>query len=208
MSTRRHKLRSMYLSIWNAIYPAIRYPSLQPSSRHLDMSSSLRSRRQIRIGNLALGRRRLRQRPALLARPPLLAIPKPIDGLLDLRAQIRAVEGRLLDHALAVRAVPAQAVDAVGGALLLEHDADGVGEAHRVVRRVGRQKEHAALRDQDVAEDAVVDDLEQHRALVLVEPLGRRVDVVVGARVWAADDLGMALDGSLERRRVPEENAP
>jgi hypothetical protein len=55
---------------------------------------------------------------------------------------------------------------------------------------VAGQQEHVALADDDVAEDAVVDDLEYHGALVLVEPLGGLVDVVVGTGVGAADDLG------------------
>lgn len=87
-------------------------------------------------------------------------------------------------------AVPAHAVEGGLGAALLEDEADGVGEAHGVVRGVAREQEHVALADHDVAEHAGVDDLEDHGALVLVEPLGRLVDVVVCAGVGAAYDLG------------------
>jgi hypothetical protein len=59
------------------------------------------------------------------------------------------------------------------------------------VRRVGGQEEHVALPDDDVSEDAVVDDLECHGAAVLVKPLGRLVDVVIGAGIGAADNLCM-----------------
>lgn len=99
-----------------------------------------------------------------------------------------------MDHFATSLAVPAQAVEAAFGAGLLEHDADGGGEADGVVWRVGGQKEHFALADGNVAEDGVgargvVDDFEQHAATVLVEPFRGRVNVVVCAGVWAADDL-------------------
>lgn len=89
----------------------------------------------------------------------------------------------------AFRAVPAHAINRVRGAALLQDDADGVCEAHRVVRRVGGEEEHVALADDDVAEGCAVDDFEGHCAAVLVEPFGGLVDVVVGAGVGAADDL-------------------
>jgi hypothetical protein len=58
------------------------------------------------------------------------------------------------------------------------------------VRRVGGQQKHVALADDDVAEDAVVNNLEHHGALVLEEPLWRLVDVVVGPGIRTANDLG------------------
>jgi hypothetical protein len=58
------------------------------------------------------------------------------------------------------------------------------------VRRVGGQEEHVALADENVFEGAVVDDLEDHGAAVLVKVFGGCVDVVVCAGVGAADDLG------------------
>ena len=100
------------------------------------------------------------------------------------------MERVLVHHRATNLAVPAQAVQADIGAGLLEDDADGGGEADGVVRRVGGQEEHFALADGDVAEvGVVVDDFEQHAALVLVKPLGGRVDVVVCAGVGATDDL-------------------
>lgn len=97
-----------------------------------------------------------------------------------------------MDDGAAARllAVPAHAVEAVGGPALLDDEADRVGEAHGVVRRVARQEEHVALADHDVPEGPVrLDHLEHHGALVLVEPLGRLVDVVVCPGVGAAYDL-------------------
>ena len=94
-----------------------------------------------------------------------------------------------MDDLLAVLAVPPHAIDGIRGTLLLQHDTDRVGEPYRVVRGVARQKKHLALADDDVPEVPVVDHLEHHGALVLVEPLGSLVDVVVGAGVGAADDL-------------------
>ena len=86
--------------------------------------------------------------------------------------------------------VPAHAIERARGTTLLDDNADRVGEAHGIVRGVARQQEHVALADDDVAELAVVDHLEEHGALVLVEPFGRLVNVVVGAGVGATDDLG------------------
>jgi hypothetical protein len=112
-----------------------------------------------------------------------------LDGGLDLSAEVGAVEGGLVDDLAARLAIPAHPVDASLGAVLLEHDAHGVGEPDGVVRRVARQQEHVALPDDDVLEYAVVHYLEHHGPLVLVEPLGRLVDVVVCTGVGAADDL-------------------
>lgn len=98
----------------------------------------------------------------------------------------------------ALLTVPPHAVDGGLRTALLEDDADGVGEAHGVMGGVGGQEEHVALADDDVAEGAVVDDLEEHGALVLVEPFGGFVDVVVGAGVGAADDLGIGGAGRRE----------
>ena len=81
----------------------------------------------------------------------------------------------------------------VGGPHALDDEPDRVREAHGVVRRVRcpppasasttrrvrgpsartGQEEHLALLDADVAERAVVDDAQEHAALVLVEPLLR-----------------------------------
>lgn len=97
---------------------------------------------QIRILNLTRPRRRLRQQPTLPTPPVLLARLERLDRRLNLRAQIRAHERGLMgnDGAAAARvvgAVPAHAVEGAVGPPLLEHDADGVGEADRVVGRVG-----------------------------------------------------------------------
>lgn len=152
---------------------------------------------QIGIPNRPRLRRPVRHRPAPSTRPLLIVPLKVLHRLLNLRAQIRTVKRRLVNNhrlgpwlAAARRAVPAHAVDGLGRAALLQDDADGVCEAHGVVRRVWRQQEHVALADDDVAEGGAVDDFEHHGAAVLVEPFGGFVDVVVGAGVGAADDLG------------------
>lgn len=119
------------------------------------------SRNQVGISNRPPRRRPVGQSPALATRPLLLIGAKVLDSLLDLRAQVRAVKGRLVhddgllarrEAAVARGAVPAHAVDGVWRPALLQHDADGVCEAHGVVRRVGGQQEHVALADDDVAE--------------------------------------------------------
>lgn len=72
--------------------------------------------------------------------------------------------------------------------VLFQHYAHCVLEPDWIVRRIRRQEEHVALVNVDIAELVVVDDFEQHGALVLVEPFRGLVDVVVGALVGAAHD--------------------
>lgn len=158
-------------------------PTHEPSARPLNPSRLHESTRHC-----------VRQRPTLPASPARLVPRKLHHGGLDLRPKICTVERAFMHHFATNLAVPAQAVKAAVGAELLEHDADGGGEADGVVWRVGWQKEHFALADGNVAEDGVgaagaVDDFEQHAATVLVEPFRGRVNVVVCAGVWAADDL-------------------
>jgi len=97
----------------------------------------------------------------------------------------------LMHNLLAALAVPPHTVNGVFRSLLLEHDADGVGKADRVVGCVWREEEHVAFPDDDVSEDNTINHFEYHGALVLVEPLGRLVDVVIRPSVGATDDLGI-----------------
>ncbi|KFY64587.1 hypothetical protein V497_01651 [Pseudogymnoascus sp. VKM F-4516 (FW-969)] len=87
------------------------------------------------------------------------------------------------------RTVPAHFIHAPRRAALLDHDADCVGEADGVVGDVGGEEEHGAFGYGEGAGGAVVDDLQEEGAAVLVEPFGGGVDVVVCAGVGAADDL-------------------
>lgn len=143
----------------------------------------------IRVRDGAGLRSRLGQDTAAATAPLVVVFLEVVDGHLDLRAEVGAEESGLVDDVAAFGAVPAHSVEDAGGATLLEDEADGVGEADGIVRCVAGEQEHVALADDDVAEFAVVDDLERHGALVLVEPLGGRVDVVVGAGVGPAYDL-------------------
>lgn len=91
----------------------------------------------------------------------------------------------------ALLAVPAQTIQAALGPHALHDEAGGVLEAARVMRRVGREQEHFAFLDVDVLEELVavrvlLDHLEAHGALELVEPLLGLVDVVVVACVGPA----------------------
>lgn len=64
--------------------------------------------------------------------------------------------------------------------------------------------------DVDVTELVVVDNFEQHRAFVLVEPFGGLINVVIGAFVRAANDHdgytvivdAVIVDGRFEHVRV------
>lgn len=86
-------------------------------------------------------------------------------------------------------AVPAHPVNRCRGPALLQHDTHGVGKPYGIVRRIGWQQKHVTFADDNVAKSAIVDDLEHHGTFMLEEPLGRLVDVVVGAGVGAADNL-------------------
>lgn len=132
---------------------------------------------------------------AIATRALLVVIGKCNDCLLDLRAEIRAVECGLVCDAPALLAIPAQAIEAALRPGLLDDDANCVGEADRVMRCVARQQEELALTDGHVARRGShrIDHLEQHAALILVEKFSRLVDVIVSARVWAADHLDMSL---------------
>ena len=141
------------------------------------------------------------QRSTLCTSHLLLVSRESLHRSLDLRAQIRAVERSLMHDGIAGLAVPAEAVEALLWARLFQHNPDCFCEPYRVVRRVRREQEHFAFADVDVAEVGArgrVDDTEKHPALVLVEPLGCLVDVVVCAGVGATDDL---LQGRVNRDR-------
>lgn len=93
-------------------------------------------------------------------------------------------------------AIPAKAVDGLLGAALLEDDADGVGEADGIVGDAAGQQEHVALVDENVTEDGsalslglLVNNLKEHGALMLIEPLRRLVDVIIGTGVGPPNDL-------------------
>lgn len=126
--------------------------------------------------------------PTVPTFPGRVIVPEVLDCLLDLSAQVGAMEARLVNRLPTVLAVPPQLIQASLRPILLYHDAHRVREPHGVMRYIRRQEEHAALVDGDVPFLAVVNDLEEHRAFVLVEPFRRLVDVVVGACIGAADD--------------------
>src|SRR5262245_15279779 len=76
----------------------------------------------------------------------------------------------------------------VGGAFLLDDQADGVGRPLRRMRNAGGQEEHLPLLDRDVAGLAALADAENDVAFELVEQLLGRVDVEIGPLVGPTDD--------------------
>jgi hypothetical protein len=97
----------------------------------------------------------------------------------------------LLMHLLpTILTIPPQTIHAPLRSRLLNHHANRVRKAHRVVRDVSGQQEELALIDVDVAELVCrgLDGFEEHAAFVLEEEFGGAVDVVVCAGVGAADD--------------------
>lgn len=94
-----------------------------------------------------------------------------------------------MDDFSVILAVPPQPVLALFRSGLLEYNANGIGEAYRVMRSFWGQKEHFAFTDRDVSMFALVDDLQKHGAAVLEEPLGGFIDMEIGARIGTANDL-------------------
>lgn len=94
-----------------------------------------------------------------------------------------------MDDLSIVLAVPPQSVLTPLRSGLLEHDANGIGEADRVMRGVWGQEEHFTLMDRDIPMYSIIDDLEEHGATVLIEPFGGLIDMEIGAGIGAANDL-------------------
>lgn len=126
---------------------------LPTSQVWMDLSPAIRSR-------IILRRRGITQRPTVLARPSFLVALEFVHSILELRTQIYTVERSLVHLLVAVLAIPPQSVDGRRGSMLLQHNADGVCEPHRIVGHVGRKKEHLPFVDRDIAKLAFVDDLE------------------------------------------------
>jgi hypothetical protein len=97
----------------------------------------------------------------------------------------------LLMHLLpTILAIPPQAIHTPLRSRLLNHHANRVRKAHRVVRNVSWEEEELALVDVDVAELVCrgLDGFQEHAAFVLEEEFRGAVDVVVCACVGPADD--------------------
>ena len=89
------------------------------------------------------------------------------------------MEGLLIDYLPAVLTIPPQPILAFCRPGLFQHNTNSVGESHGVMRGIRGQQEHLPFADRDVSEVAFVNDFEEHRSFVLVEPFGGLVDVVV-----------------------------
>ena len=88
-----------------------------------------------------------------------------------------------------VMTVPPQCIHAVLRPWLLQHDADCICKSDGIVGGIGRQEEHLPFANGYIPMLSIVDDFQEHRALVLVEPFGSGIDVIVCAGIWAANDL-------------------
>src|SRR6266446_977058 len=102
---------------------------------------------------------------------------------------LRAFYLDAVDQRSAVEAIPFEGIELVGPRRL-DHEADRA--FLRSLRRVAdmrRQQENLSFANGDVVEIAVVDDLEQHVALELIEELLHRIVTIVRTLVRPADDL-------------------
>ena len=84
-------------------------------------------------------------------------------------------------------AVPLKAVELARAPLALDHEPHRVGAALRRMRHARRQQQDLAFADRHIDAVPVLHGLEQNVALELVEEFLGRIDVIVGARVRAAD---------------------
>lgn len=143
---------------------------------------------QIRILQTAVLGLPIRNLSAFLTSPRLLVVLELLYRSLDLRPQIRTMESSLVHHFLAASTIPSHPINCSLRSLLFQNNPHGVCESNRVVRSIGRQQEHFPFTNDDVPESGGrVHDFEHHGALVLIEPLGRLVDVVIRAGVGPAD---------------------
>lgn len=95
-------------------------------------------------------RRRVTNCPTILARPQVDVGLELKNCVLDLGAQVCAVERGLMDLGIAVLAIPSEVVERLVRPLLFDHQAGGVGEPDGVVGGVGGQQEHLTLVDINV----------------------------------------------------------
>lgn len=134
-------------------------------------------------------RNRIRQLPALRANPFLIIGFEVIDGLLDLGAQISAMERSFIYECSIILTIPSQAVFTFRWTRLLYNNANRICKANWVMGDIWRKKKHLALADGEITKRALIDNPEQHRATILVEPFGGLVDMIVGPSVGSANDL-------------------
>lgn len=91
-----------------------------------------------------------------------------------------------------VLAIPPHDVNRLCWSCLLQHDPDRVREAHWIMRCIRRKQVKTVLVDRNIDELVRrfrrVDGLQEHATFVLVEELGRLIDVIVGAGVRPADN--------------------
>lgn len=101
------------------------------------------------------------------------------------------MERGLMHNLIAPLAIPTQTIETVLGARLLKNNTDRRREPDGIMRRVWGKEEHLPLADRDVAKlwAAGVDHLEEHAALVLVEPFRGAINMVVCTGVGTADNL-------------------
>lgn len=57
----------------------------------------------------------------------------------------------LMDNLSATLTVPSQRIHAVCWSRLFKNDPNGVGEPNGIMRRIGREEEHTAFVDRDIA---------------------------------------------------------
>lgn len=134
-------------------------------------------------------RDRVRQLAALRANAFLIIGFEIIDGLLDLGAQISAMECSLIYECSIILAIPSQTIFTLRWTRLLYNNANRICKADWVMGDIWRKQKHLALANGEITERALIDNPEKHRATILVEPFRGLVDMIVGPSVGSANDL-------------------
>src|SRR5579875_1835315 len=117
----------------------------------------------------------------------LLVAEEAIEDRRELADDVLELEALLVELLPALPAIPHETVQLARPAPALYHQPHRVRGPLGRVRDFGRQQKDFAFPDRQVDRFSVVADLEHHVALDLVEELLAGIDVIVGARVRAAD---------------------
>src|SRR5262249_40145685 len=118
----------------------------------------------------------------------LLTRLESLNDRLELLAQVDQVKFRIVNGCAALLAIPAHVVVRFLSPFVLDNQTDRIRGPLRRMGNPGWEQKNIALPDRNLARLAVFHDSEHDVAFELVEELFTRVDMIIGALIWAADD--------------------
>ena len=133
---------------------------------------------------------------------------EPLEHRRKLRFDVGEREELLVQQMATALAVPLQTILLAGAPVPLDDEPHGICEALRGMRNPAGQEENLSRADGNIDGPALLDGLEQHVTLDLVEELLARVHVIVLARVGSPHDLddevAVAVDTLVADRRLQQ----